>query len=423
MLMANLAAVDLFCGAGGLTYGLERAGIPVAAGIDIDPACEYPYETNTEANFVEANIGDLTGDDLRALYPEDCDFRILTGCAPCQPFSHMSNGHTDSDAEEWDLLDEFKRLVETVEPEIVAMENVPQVREHDVYDRFRSVLDGTGSPNENGLGYYVWTDTIDCPEYGVPQSRKRLVLLASQFDTIDLVPPSHDVDDPTAPVTVRRALEPLELPSIDAGERSESDPLHVAAGLRGKNPERIRQSKPGGTWRDWDPELRARCHERASGNSYVSSYGRMEWDEPAPTITTQFYNYGSGRFGHPNWNEDPEKSVDRALSLREGAILQTYPANYEFAADPREVSKDKIGQLIGNAVPVRVASAIGGSIRRHLERLNIAPESWPTFHQTDPVPPTTSGETTIPKILSYLDTIRNESKERSDVGNESIVAT
>lgn len=421
--MTTVAAVDLFCGAGGLTYGLERAGIPVAAGIDVDRTCEYPYEKNTEARFVEADVGEFDGDDLKELYPDDCTFKALVGCAPCQPFSHMSNGHTDEDAREWDLLDDFARLVKEVKPDLVAMENVPQVQKHDVYSRFRTTLDGAGRPEERGLGYYVWADTIDCPQYGVPQSRRRLVLLASQFGEIELVPPSYEPDDPSDPVTVRRTLQPLDLPEIDAGERAASDPLHVAADLRGKNPERMRQSKPGGTWEDWDPDLRAKCHEEESGDSYVSSYGRMEWDAVAPTITTQFYNYGSGRFGHPEWTENPEESVDRALSLREGALLQTHPPEYVFSENPADISKNKIGRLVGNAVPVRLAGAIGGSIRRHFEQLELALDTWPTYHSDTQVPPSTGSRGDHPEILPFLVEDLESTTERNVDTDKEFVAT
>jgi len=379
--MIKAAAVDLFCGAGGLTYGLERAGIPVVAGIDADPDCAYPYEANTNGEFVEADIRDLTGEEIEDLYPDDCDFRTLAGCAPCQPFSDMSNGQTDDDADEWDLLDEFRRLVEFVEPTLVVMENVPQIRDHGVYGRFRSTLDGGDWPTDEGMGYNVWADVVDCTEYGVPQARERLILLASQLSTISLAPPTHDSDE--GPVTVRRAFAELDLPEIEAGEWADADPLHRAAGLRGKNPERMRQAKPGGTWRDWDPELRAKCHRQASGDSYTSSYGRMEWDEPAPTITTQFYNYGSGRFGHPDWSEDPDESVDRAISLREGAVLQTFPPDYEFVEPSEDVHMNRLGRLIGNAIPVRLAKAVGGSIRRHFDRIGLEVETLETGASTD----------------------------------------
>ena len=124
------------------------------------------------------------------------------------------------------------------------------------------------------------------------------------------------------------------------------------------NLRRIQQSVPGGSWEDWDDELLLPCHKKDSGNGYKSVYGRMSWDEPSPTITTQFYGYGNGRFGHPTQN--------RAISLREGAILQSFPENYDFSLELGEYNMKKIGTHIGNAVPVKLAEAIGHSIINHL---------------------------------------------------------
>ncbi len=118
-------------------------------------------------------------------------------------------------------------------------------------------------------------------------------------------------------------------------------------------------AKPGGTWRDWDPDLVTPCHRAESGRGYSSVYGRMEWGEPSPTITTQFYGFGNGRFGHPEQN--------RALSLREGAMLQGFPREYQFVAPGGEVHFKVVGRLIGNAVPVKLATAIAGAVRRHID--------------------------------------------------------
>ena len=127
------------------------------------------------------------------------------------------------------------------------------------------------------------------------------------------------------------------------------------------NLKRIRQSTPGGTWRDWDEELQLECHKKESGKTYPSVYGRMSWDEPSPTITTQFYGYGNGRFGHPE--------QDRALSLREGAILQSFPPDYVFIDNEHPSNRREIGIHIGNAVPVELGRAIGLSIQQHLQEV------------------------------------------------------
>ena len=135
--------------------------------------------------------------------------------------------------------------------------------------------------------------------------------------------------------------------------------MHRSSKLSKTNRERIGQSIPGGTWRDWDEKLKVSCHNKKSGLTYPSVYGRMKWDEPSPTITTQFYGYGNGRFGHPEQN--------RAISLREGAILQSFPNDYIFIDERHPAKKRELGIHIGNAVPVELGRAIGISIQRHLQ--------------------------------------------------------
>lgn len=136
------------------------------------------------------------------------------------------------------------------------------------------------------------------------------------------------------------------------------DSLHRCPKLSKINLERIRQSRPGGTWHDWDKKLLPNCYKKASGKTYSSVYGRMRWDMPSPTITTQFYAYGTGRYGHPEQN--------RAISLREGAILQTFPKNYKFVKHKETITYKILGRHIGNAVPPKLGEIIGKSIKKHL---------------------------------------------------------
>lgn len=342
-------AVDLFCGAGGLTRGLLDAGVAVAAGYDVDNACRYPYEHNNPgAIFHDVSVSDLTGDLLAAHYPEG-HTRILVGCAPCQTFSKYTQGLENGDDPKWTLLDDFARLVCEVKPEIVSMENVPELQRHPIFDRFLDTLRGEGfyftQQKEKQIVY--------CPRYGIPQHRKRLVLLASRLGPISLIPPTHYGKRQR---TVRQAL--AKLPRLKAGHVSKRDPLHRSSELSPLNLERIKKSVPGGSWRDWPPHLIAKCHQGEKGKTYPSVYGRMEWNKPSPTITTQFFGYGNGRFGHP--------SQSRAISLREGAILQSFPDDYQFVAENGEYCFKTIGRLIGNAVPVKLGEIIGKSIRLHL---------------------------------------------------------
>lgn len=349
----DVTAVDLFCGVGGLTHGFESAGISVAAGIDIDEDCQHPFEANNEAKFIKADVSELPSEEVASIFPEG-SINLLAGCAPCQPFSNYNNGRDSSEMEDWVLLREFGRLVRDIQPDLVTMENVVEIRNHQIYSRFIDTL--------FKKGYDISVNKVDCQDYGVPQNRKRLVVLASKLGDIDLIPPTHTAyaDRPT----VAKTIGCDKLQPIEAGEADEDDRLHRSQSLSETNLKRIRQSEPGGTWRDWEDELILDCHKRDSGNSYDSVYGRMEWNNPAPTITTQFYGYGSGRFGHPE--------QDRAISLREGAMLQTFPKDYTFLKeDQDEIHFNQIGRFIGNAVPVRLAEAIGETIIQHLNSHNV----------------------------------------------------
>ncbi len=338
------AMVDLFCGAGGLSYGMRAAGVNVVAGIDIDPACRHPFETNVSAPFLKKDIADVSAGFVASLFP-DTGPRVLAGCAPCQPFSSYSNGRRARNAQ-WGLVGRFGALVAELKPEVVTMENVPRLTGRSIFEEFLAIL--------RKAGYRYTYSVVRCAAYGVPQTRARLVVLASQLGSIDMVAPTHRKG---GWVTVRDAIGHLR--AIPAGGIDRSDPLHKASGLSERNRRRIRAAKAGGTWRDWDETLRAPCHTRPSGRTYSGVYGRMEWDRPGPTITTQFHGFGNGRFGHPE--------QDRAISLREGALLQTFPADYSFVPEDVNVRIGPIARLVGNAVPVRLGEAIGKSIMDHLE--------------------------------------------------------
>ncbi|WP_432769019.1 MAG: DNA cytosine methyltransferase [Sphingopyxis sp.] len=338
----STAVIDLFCGAGGLTYGLKSAGLTVKTGVDLDPNCKHPLEENTGAKFECRDVEDLTPADLKAWFG-DADVRVLAGCAPCQPFSTYSQSRKSVDGR-WELLKHFQRLAIELKPEIVTMENVPGLANQEVWKEFISALEIAK--------YQVSWCEVACEEYQVPQSRRRLVLLASLLGPIEL-----QASESKLKLTVKDAIGAL--PKIGAGEASGDDRLHASAGLGAKNLERIQASTPGGTWRDWPEDLRAPCHRKTTGKTYPSVYGRMEWDKPAPTMTTQCYGFGNGRFGHPE--------QDRAISLREAAIIQSFPKEYSFLAEDDDVTFDRLGTLIGNAVPPKLGEAIGRSILAHIE--------------------------------------------------------
>lgn len=342
--MKKISCVDLFCGAGGLTHGFVLEGLPVVAGIDLDPACRFPYEANNQAKFVERDISKVTGPQLKALFG-DADLTILAGCAPCQPFSTYAQRYElDGEDGKWGLLYHFARLAKEANPDVITMENVPTVAKHEVFHDFVTSL--------KELGYHVWFEVVDSSKFGVPQTRNRMVLLASKLGDIQMLPSST-----IKPKTVRQAISHLR--ALKAGESAPRDKLHATATLSAKNLMRIKASKPGGTWRDWPESLVADCHKAKSGKTYAGVYGRMEWDKPGPTMTTQCYGFGNGRFGHPE--------QDRAISLREAAILQSFPRTYHFIPDDGEVNFTVLGRLIGNAVPVDLGRAIARSIKAHLK--------------------------------------------------------
>lgn len=351
----SIKVIDLFCGIGGLSHGFVRENFDVVAGIDNEPNCKYPYEANNNALFIAKDIRDVKGKEINDLFG-DADVKILVGCAPCQPFSTYAFKSPDmgrnEDVSKWGLLGEFARLIIETKPDIVSMENVPGLAKFDkagVFKKFLFVLEKNG---------YHFPDfkIIDCPKYGIPQKRKRLVLLASRLGQINIIPETH------TPKNYRTVKDIIgELDPIISGEISQNDPIHRSAKLSEKNLMRIKQSQQGGTWRDWSDDLVLDCHKKDSGKSYGSVYGRMRWDEPAPTMTTFCTGIGNGRFGHPE--------QDRAISLREAAMIQTFPIDYKFVENDKPISLTKLSTFIGNAVPVELGQVVAKSIKFHLEGL------------------------------------------------------
>src|SRR3989304_1906858 len=225
------------------------------------------------------------------------------------------------------------------------MENVPNLANQKIFKEFVVFLEQNG--------YFGSYSNVYCPDYGIPQKRRRLVLLASKYGVVSLIPKTHSKENYN---TLRQAIK--YLPPVEAGEVCESDPLHRTTKLSNMNLRRIKASKPNGTWLDWSEDLQLACHKKKTGKTYKAVYGRMSWDEPSSTITTQFYNYGTGRFGHPTQN--------RALTIKEAAILQTFPENYKFYKSQKDIFIKRLGIYIGNAVPVELGVVIGKSILAHI---------------------------------------------------------
>ncbi|MCB0515669.1 MAG: DNA cytosine methyltransferase [Chitinophagales bacterium] len=348
----NIAVIDLFCGIGGLSHGFLKEGFEVVAGIDIDETCKYSFETNNNSTFIAKSVSDISKKEINKLFG-NADHKILVGCAPCQPFSSYTfKDGKKSDNSKWKLLYEFARLVSDTKPDIISMENVPQLinfKKAPVFEDFINLL--------KQLGYYVHYEIVNCPDYGIPQNRKRLVLLASKLGEIKLIPKTHSKENY---VTVKDAIG--KLPKVKDGEVYKQDPLHYARKLSPLNKKRIQKTPYGGSWKDWPEELRLECHKKDSGKSYPSVYGRMKWEDPSPTMTTHCIGYGNGRFGHPE--------QDRAISLREASLLQTFPIDYKFFDEEKETfSSVVIARQIGNAVPVKLGEVVAKSIKEHLKNI------------------------------------------------------
>ncbi|QIL01833.1 DNA cytosine methyltransferase [Sphingomonas sinipercae] len=339
--------VDLFCGVGALSHGLKLAGCEIVAGYDVDERCKYAFETNNGGTFYHRDVSQLNAGNISAHFSSKGP-SVLAGCAPCQPFSTYKQRY-DEDPQ-WGLVRKFAELAVEVRPDFVTMENVPALLRYKggyVFEEFKSLLEE--------VGYKVTHTVAECERFGVPQRRRRLVVLASRLGPAPELRPSG-----SGYSSVRQAIE--QLPQLKAGSTSDSDALHTCSALSPKNMRRIKASRPGGTWRDWPLELRADCHRRHTGKTYPGVYARMEWDKPAPTMTTQCFGFGNGRFGHPE--------QDRAISLREAAILQSFPAEYVFLDPGEKPAMKEVGRWIGNAVPVELAKAIGQSIILHAGKVD-----------------------------------------------------
>ena len=345
----KLKTIDLFCGIGGLSHGLVKEGFDVVAGIDNDESCRFGYERNNDAKFIHKDILQVSAEEINRLFGDEKNaIKVLVGCAPCQAFSKLNLKEITE--KQMEPLVKFADLIRKTLPDIVSMENVGSLANADRLPILKTFLDAL---EENDYRYKY--EVVDTSEYGIPQKRRRLVLLASRLGKIELIERTHK----NKKVTVRQAIGNLE--PVGAGGVSEKDLLHRTRSLSPLNLERIKATPhDGGSSKSWKEELLLKCHKKDSGKTYGKSvYGRMRWDEPAPTMTTQCLGIGNGRFGHPE--------QDRAISLREAAIFQTFPDDYEFVPPNEPIYVSCVAKFIGNAVPVKLGSVIGKSIKKHVE--------------------------------------------------------
>jgi DNA (cytosine-5)-methyltransferase 1 len=342
----KLKAVDFFCSGGGMSHGIQTAGIKVLAGIDVDLNCKETYEANIiGAEFIHYDVFALKEEELetRLNLQKNDDNLILIGCSPCQFWSIINTDKTNS-IKSKNLLIEFRRFVEYFNPGYVVVENVPGVLR---------------KKNESGLedftqwlkdqGYTVHRKVHNVNEYGVPQNRKRLTLIANRVTQTELAPIKHE----GVKLTVYDVIgEHNGFPKVSAGHKDKSKFMHTVAGLKQINLDRLAVTDINGGSRmvyASNEALAPECHRNDTTN-FKDTYGRMWWHRQSPTITTKFFSISNGRFAHPEEN--------RAISLREGAVLQSFPKNYLF----KTTSIANTARIIGNAVPPKYSKSIGRAI-------------------------------------------------------------
>lgn len=336
-----IKAIDFFSGAGGLTRGLLDAGIRVLAGVDNDPALKSTYEKNNNpSKFI---CEDISTFDIKAFRRANNitkkDTVLYAACTPCQPFSTLN--HMKGKDERKTLLLDFAKIVETAPPDFILVENVPGLNStygKDIYEKFSKTLKKCGFD-------YISADYLDAQYFGVPQVRKRFILLASRHGEISLPKPNTKKI-----ATVRQFIEDLR--PLEDGEEYKRIANHVSRKLK-PHLKKIVQAVPkdgGSRSQVKDTSILLECHKR-NPKAHRDVFGRMSWDKPAPTLTCRCIDVYCGRFTHP--------SQDRGISLREAALLQTFPKNYKFYGAFMHISKQ-----IGNAVPVKLAEKLGKQVLR-----------------------------------------------------------
>jgi DNA (cytosine-5)-methyltransferase 1 len=340
----SIKVFDFFSGCGGTSKGFQQAGLDVRLGIDIDMDAGKTYKLNfPSAGFICDDIRNIQPKQLAEYIGERNEPLLFCGCAPCQPFSKQNRQKSENDPR-INLLGEFFKFIDHWLPEYIFIENVPGLQK--IKDVASTPL-GNFLQKIQALGYHYDLRVFPALWFGVPQTRERLVILASKSAKISLPSPTHGVGKKPFS-TVYDWIGHLS--PIEAGQRDSFDKEHVAASLSPINLERIKATTEGGNRQSWPEHLKLECHKNHTGHSDV--YGRLSWHKPASAMTTRCISYSNGRFGHPEQN--------RALSVREAACLQTFPMDYVFYGSLASKSKQ-----IGNAVPPLMAQAVGRQIIEH----------------------------------------------------------
>lgn len=340
---AKYTCIDSFCGAGGLGLGLKRAGFNILLSFDIDPICIETIKSNKKYFNHPAEAADIS-DMLNGTLLKKCNLTrgelfLLAGGPPCQGFSVQRRGN-DIDARN-ELVLKYGKLIDELYPKYFVMENVTGIAGKRGKTILQQLIENVGR-----IGYNIHIGLLDAQDYGVPQRRKRYIIVGERKDEGNYYqfPPALGIRH-----TVRDAIGNLPAPPDDGTDHPDF-PLHRKDHLSDLNLRRIQAIKEG-QGRDSLPEdLLADCHKiDSSVIGFRNVYGRMAWDEVAPTITARFDSFTRGKFGHPE--------QDRSISLREGALLQSFPIDFIFIGNKIDVARQ-----IGNAVPPLLAEQIGKSI-------------------------------------------------------------
>ena len=341
-------AIDFFCGGGGMTCGLRQAGIDVIAGVDFDKNAKETYEYNNQGSiFIHKDVKKLRSDyfEKNLGVKKNDDHLIMVGCSPCQYYSIINTDHSKAELSK-DLLMNFARFIEYYNPGYILVENVPGIvtNKETILPKFLKKIEK--------LGYRHIEEIVDMSQYGVPQSRRRFSLIATRLDDVKISLPQKSEKI----YTVADVLgEKNGFGRITAGHKDTSDFQHTVAGLSADSLKRMALTPHnGGNRLSWanQPQLQLKCYI-GRDDIFKDNYGRMWWNRPSPTITTKFFSVSNGRFAHPE--------EDRAISIREGATLQSFPKDYVF----KTTSIAGAARIIGNAVPCEYARRLGETIKQN----------------------------------------------------------
>lgn len=344
----QLTAVEIFAGGGGLAVGLERAGFRAVAAIEVEKHAAATFKANhPEVQVFRQDVREISGSALLELGGGSID--VLAACPPCQGFSSLTAKYRRDDPRNL-LVSEVARLTEEIEPMAVMIENVPGLA-----NKGRPLFDDLLLRLET-LGYVCNWSVLQVADYGVPQMRRRLVLLAGKGFKIEMPAATHSRkgdDGKSRWRTVRDAIGHMSeaVPFVDAAQKGGAHLFdwHVVRRLSDTNQKRLVHAKGGASGMEIPDHLRPPCH-RGGYSGFSNVYGRMSWDEPSPTITAGCTTLSKGRFGHPDQL--------RTISLREAALLQTFPEDYHFETDAFE----RACEIVGNALPCDFAEAVAGQV-------------------------------------------------------------